>query len=90
MFFYYGRHQHKLPYFDGVLKPNTKLQEAVRLLEGKIAGPESITTDRNGEHKYTLFRFYFHAHLKVFHIHLELYVFFKICSKFLFSFVNGL
>jgi len=41
-------HEYKLPYFDGVLAPNTKLQEAAKLLEGKIAGPESITADRNG------------------------------------------
>ena len=47
--FSYFRHEYKLPYFDGVLAPNTKLQEAAKLLEGKIAGPESITADRNGE-----------------------------------------
>ena len=48
------RHQYQLPYFDGVLEPNTKLQEAAKLLEGKIAGPESITTDRNGKYSFVL------------------------------------
>lgn len=49
MFFHLIRHQYKLPYFEGVLEPNTKLQQAAKLLEGKLAGPESITSDRNGE-----------------------------------------
>ena len=40
---------HPLPYFDGVLAPNDKLQDAAKLLEGKISGPESITSDRNGK-----------------------------------------
>ena len=43
------RHDNPLPRFEGVLSPNTILQEAVKILEGKISAPESITQDRNGK-----------------------------------------
>lgn len=37
-----------LPYFDGVMTPNTKLQEITKIGRAKLNGPESIQVDRDG------------------------------------------
>ena len=55
MKFLFDRNQEALPYFDGVMKPNNKLQEVTKINPGKLPGPESIQIDRYGMYSSLLF-----------------------------------